>query len=46
MFDKYLLSRLGVNPEALKDRSDRHILSELTGAMRINLNNGRANATI
>ncbi len=46
MFDKYLLSRLGINPEALKDRSDRHILSELTGAMRINLNNGRANATI
>ncbi len=46
MFDKYLLSRLGVNPEALKDRSDRHILSELTGAMRINLNNARANATI
>jgi hypothetical protein len=46
MFDKYLLSRLGVNPEALKDRSDRHILSELTGAMRINLQNGRANATI
>ncbi len=46
MFDKFLLSRLGVNPEALKDRSDRHILSELTGAMRINLNNGRANATI
>jgi hypothetical protein len=46
MFDKYLLSRLGVNPEALKDRSDRHILSELTGAMRINLNNGQANATI
>ena len=46
MFDKYLLSRLGVNPEALKDRSDRHILSELTGAMRINLNNSRANATI
>ena len=45
-FDKYLLSRLGVNPEALKDRSDRHILSELTGAMRINLNNGVANATI
>ena len=29
-FDKYLLSRLGINPEALKDRSDRHILSELT----------------
>jgi hypothetical protein len=45
-FDKYLLSRLGINPEALKDRSDRHILSELTGAMRINLNNGIANATI
>ncbi len=46
MFDKFLLSRLGVNPEALKDRSDRHILSELTGAMRINFNNGVANATI
>ena len=45
-FDKYLLSRLGVNPEALKDRSDRHILSELTGAMRINHNNGSVNATI
>lgn len=45
-FDKYLLSRLGVNPEALKDRSDRHILSELTGAMRINYNNGNVNATI
>jgi hypothetical protein len=45
-FDKYLLSRLGVNPEALKDRSDRHILSELTGAMRINYNNGKVNATI
>ena len=45
-FDKYLLSRLGINPEALKDRSDRHILSELTGAMRINYQNGSANATI
>ena len=45
-FDKYLLSRLGVNPEALKDRSDRHILSELTGAMRINYQNGSVNATI
>ena len=45
-FDKYLLSRLGVNPEALRDRSDRHILSELTGAMRINYNNGNVNATI
>ena len=45
-FDKYLLSRLGINPEALKDRSDRHILSELTGAMRINYNNGNVNATI
>ena len=45
-FDKYLLSRLGVNPEALTDRSDRHILSELTGAMRINYQNGSVNATI
>ena len=45
-FDKYLLSRLGINPEALKDRSDRHILSELTGAMRINYKNGSVNATI
>lgn len=45
-FDKYLLSRLGINPEALKDRSDRHILSELTGAMRINYQNGSVNATI
>jgi len=45
-FDKYLLSRMGVNPEALKDRSDRHILSELTGAMRINYQNGSVNATI
>lgn len=45
-FDKYLLSRLGINPEALKDRSDRHILSELTGAMRINFQNGSVNATI
>lgn len=45
-FDKYLLSRLGINPDALKDRSDRHILSELTGAMRINYQNGSANATI
>jgi hypothetical protein len=45
-FDKYLLSRLGVNPGALKDRSDRHILSELTGAMRINYQNGSVNATI
>ena len=45
-FDKYLLSRLGINPEALKDRSDRHILSELTGAMRINYHNGSVNATI
>jgi hypothetical protein len=45
-FDKYLLSRLGVNPEALRDRSDRHILSELTGAMRINYQNGSVNATI
>lgn len=45
-FDKYLLSRLGINPEALRDRSDRHILSELTGAMRINYQNGSVNATI
>jgi hypothetical protein len=45
-FDKFLLSRLGINPEALKDRSDRHILSELTGAMRINYQNGSLNATI
>ncbi len=45
-FDKYLLSRLGINPEALKDRSDRHILSELTGSMRINYQNGSVNATI
>lgn len=45
-FDKFLLSRLGINPEALKDRSDRHILSELTGAMRINYQNGSVNATI
>ena len=35
-----------LNPDALKDRSDRHILSELTGAMRINYQNGSANATI
>ena len=45
-FDKYLLSRLGINPEFLKDRSDRHILSELTGAMRIRSDNGVVTATI
>ena len=37
---------LGINPESLKDRSDRHILSELTGAMRIRSDNGVVTATI
>ncbi len=46
MFDKFLIHRLGINPSALTDRSDRHILSELTGAMRVNVSGGKVNVTI
>ena len=46
MFDKFLVHKLGIDPSALTDRSDRHILSELTGAMRVNVSGGRVNVTI
>lgn len=46
MFDKFLVHKLGIDPSALKDRSDRHILSELTGAMRVNVSGGNVNVTI
>lgn len=46
MFDKFLIHNLGIDPSALKDRSDRHILSELTGAMRVNVSGGNVNVTI
>ena len=46
MFDKFLVHKLGIDPSSLTDRSDRHILSELTGAMRVNVSGGNANVTI
>ena len=46
MFDKFLVHKLGIDPSQLKDRSDRHILSELTGAMRVNVTGGNVNVTI
>jgi hypothetical protein len=46
MFDKFLIHKLGIDPSALTDRSDRHILSELTGAMRVNVSGGKVNVTI
>jgi hypothetical protein len=46
MFDKFLVHKLGIDPSALTDRSDRHILSELTGAMRVNISGGKVNVTI
>lgn len=46
MFDKFLVHKLGIDPSELKDRSDRHILSELTGAMRVNVTGGNVNVTI
>lgn len=46
MFDKFLIHKLGIDPSALTDRSDRHILSELTGAMRVNVSGGKVNITI
>jgi hypothetical protein len=46
MFDKFLVHKLGIDPSSLTDRSDRHILSELTGAMRVNVTGGNANVTI
>ncbi len=46
MFDKFLVHKLGIDPSALTDRSDRHILSELTGAMRVNVSGGKVNVTI
>ncbi len=46
MFDKFLVHKLGIDPSALTDRSDRHILSELTGAMRVNVTGGKVNVTI
>ena len=46
MFDKFLIHKLGIDPSGLKDRSDRHILSELTGAMRVNVTGGNVNVTI
>lgn len=38
-FDKFLLARLGINPSGIFDRSDEHLLSALTGAMRVNFHN-------
>jgi hypothetical protein len=46
MFDKFLVHKLGIDPSALTDRSDRHILSELTGAMRVNVSGGKVNVTV
>ena len=46
MFDKFLIHNLGIDPSSLTDRSDRHILSELTGAMRVNVSGGNVNVTI
>ncbi len=46
MFDKFLVHKLGIDPSELRDRSDRHILSELTGAMRVNVSGGNVNVTI
>ena len=46
MFDKFLVHKLGIDPSELRDRSDRHILSELTGAMRVNVTGGNVNVTI
>jgi len=46
MFDKFLVHKLGIDPSSLTDRSDRHILSELTGAMRVNVSGGKVNVTI
>jgi hypothetical protein len=46
MFDKFLVHKLGIDPSALTDRSDRHILSELTGAMRVNVTGGKVNVTV
>jgi hypothetical protein len=46
MFDKFLIHNLGIDPSSLTDRSDRHILSELTGAMRVNVTGGNVNVTI
>ena len=46
MFDKFLVHKLGIDPSSLTDRSDRHILSELTGAMRVNVTGGNVNVTI
>ncbi len=46
MFDKFLVHRLGIDPSALTDRSDRHTLSELTGAMRVNVSGGKVNVTV
>jgi hypothetical protein len=46
MFDKFLVHKLGIDPSSLTDRSDRHILSELTGALRVNVSGGNVNVTI
>jgi len=46
MFDKFLVHKLGIDPSSLTDRSDRHILSELTGALRVNASGGNVNVTI
>ena len=46
MFDKFVVHKLGIDPSSLTDRSDRHILSELTGAMRVNVTGGNVNVTI
>ena len=44
-FDKMLLQRLGIDPSML-DRSDRHVLSELVNAVRVNITGDSKSATI
>ena len=45
-FDKMLLQRLGLDNLEFTDRSDRHVLSDLTGAVRVNITGDSRNATI
>lgn len=44
-FDSYLLARLGINSQSQNDLT-RHLLSQLTGAMRVNYSRGAKNVTI
>lgn len=45
-FDNMLLQRLGFGNLSFKDRSDRHVLSDLVGAVRVNITGDSRNATI